>query len=1091
MNNRRDISQAFHWGLVLLGVMLATPLALRAQATGTIQGHVSDKTAASVPGATVTATNEATGVSRTVNTAEDGYYRLPDLLPGSYQIRVQLTGFKTFVRSGVEVGAQSTVGVNVTLQVGVLTETLTVTGEASLVETQVARISETLGEREVRALPMQGRGIMTLINIQPGITGKSEGFLGGGGCCDVFSNFAAPVISSAGNEVKANFSLDGLSLRYTEGSLWGANFSPNPDAIQEVNVSTHAYSAEFGTMSGPQVQLVTKGGTNNWHGTGHYTFNQDELNALPYFFGAPREEFPNGYTKYFGGTIGGPIAKDRLFVFGAYEGLRESLSNPIRAWVETQAFRDFIQSTRPDSVAAYMLQNYPPVAYATEELWDAGTPIPGVFGIDGSCDGPGDQDCPDGISEAGFARINRVLPRKGNQFNARVDYSSPSGKDRIYGSYWYTKPEWHSVSERDAFFPNQFNRIDYISGVYTRTLSPNTLNEARFGYTHMNYQKSLPEPAMNAPGVANYDSFWLGNFAWSTEDFPTAVSEFNDVFTINRGRHGIRIGGGYRHSTIDFGSRLFGDTPQYDFLTVLDFADDEPYLETRALDAETGQPLDSRLFFVSDLMNLFFQNTWQVRPNLTINYGVRWENYFSNRFGRGRSLWSPVITSDQLNLAAVPDIRNQKVDDYYDTDKNNFGPRIGLAWDPTGKGKLAVRLSFGILYDEVNTLPLYTLRENPPLVAYVYAGPQAGYPVPIVYGVAPEGTRDFPPNPDLLASGPELNEFGAFVGSPTSVGAFVKDLRIPMSYDFVGGVQYEVLPNTMFHASYHYKRTSSELYDLNVNRFSGDMEDGILDLLNPNFQNIAITTNLGERRYHGLVTGLNKRMSQGWQLAASYTYNRGTNNFAFVGGGGEYNSSATEVFNPDLDWGRDDIAHVFSLHNVWELPILRGRSGLLAGAFGGWHLNSVWNLQSGPFFVPVSWSPFGFGGDFNADGQTGDRPDRPAGTIATSFSKEEWLAGALSADVFPRPDTIRPGNMPRDLIRAPGYVRVDVALAKSFPIPIGRAEKGQFQFRAEAFNFLNRVNVTGIDSNIDSPAFSQASGTYRMRVVQLSLKFVF
>ncbi|MBI1983656.1 MAG: TonB-dependent receptor, partial [Acidobacteria bacterium] len=871
-----------------------------------------------MPGATVTATNEATGVARAATSAEDGYYRIADLLPGSYQIRVQMSGFKTFVRSGVEVGAQLTVGLNVTMEVGALTETLTVSGEAPLVETQVARISETLGEREVRALPMQGRGILTLVTIQPGITGKSEGLGVGGSCCDVFSNFAAPVISSAGNEVKANFSLDGLSLRYTEGSLWGANFSPNPDAIQEVNVATHAYSAEFGTMSGPQVQLVTKGGTNDWHGTAHYTFNQDEFNALPYFFGAPREEFPNGYTRLFGATVGGPIARDRLFVFGAYEGLREKFGQSSRSWVETQAFKDFILATRPDSIAATLLQKYPTTVFATEELWDAGTPISGVLGTDGSCDGPGDQDCPDGIAEAGFARINRVLPRNGNQFNVRVDYSSSSGKDRLFGSYWYTRPEWQASADRDAFVPSFFNRVQYVSAVYTRTISPTTLNEARFGLTKMHYERNQTDLSYSAPGVAIYDSFWLGNFGWAREFFPTSVPEFNDVFTINRGRHGIRIGGGYRHSTIDFQSHLPYDTPQYDFLTVLDFADDEPYLETRAIDGETGQPIESNLFFVSNLANLFVQNTWQVRPNLTLNYGLRWENYFSNRFGRGRSLWSPVITSDQLAPGAVPEIRNQKVDDYYKTDKNNFGPRIGLAWDPTGRGKLAVRLGFGILYDEVNTLPLYTLRENPPLAAVVSAGPAAGIPIPIVYGVAPDGTRDFPPNPALLASTPELNEFGAFAGNATSVGAFAQDLKNPMSYDFFGGVQYEPFRDFMFHASYRYKRTTNELYDLNVNRVAGDLQDGVLDRVNPNFQNITLTTNLGQRRYHGLVAGINKRLSQGWQLGTSYTYNRGTNNLAFVAGGGDYNSSATEAFNPDLDWGRDDIAHVFSLHNVWE-----------------------------------------------------------------------------------------------------------------------------------------------------------------------------
>lgn len=1090
MKGQRSVVVTLRQSLLLWLVFVLAPSWVFAQATSTIQGHVSDPTGASVPGAAVTVTNELTGVSRSAVTAEDGYYRIPDLLSGRYRVRAAVSGFKTVVRSGIEVVAQTAVGVNLTLEVGAIAEQVTVTAEAPQVETQTTRISETVTERELKSLPMQGRGILTIVNMQPGITGKTEG--GGYFCCDVFSNFAAPVISSGGNEIKANFSLDGMSLRYTEGSVWAANFSPNPDAIQELNVSTHAYSAEFGTMSGPQVQMVTKGGSNDWHGTAHYTFNQDELNALPYFFGAPRKELPNSYTRLYGATVGGPIVKDRLFIFGAYEGLREALATSGRDFLETQAFKDFVVATRPNSIAATLLQSYPPVQYANEELLDYGAPLPGVGIWDST---------PDGIMDAGLARISRILHRTGNQYNVRVDYS-PSSKDRIYASYWYTKPYWELGGSREAFRNKLFNRVDYVNAVHTRSFTPNTLNEARFAYTHMFYESKHPELSYNVPGIVIYDSFWMGNFAWSKEYFPTAVPEFTDIFSINRGRHGIKIGGGYRHSTIDFASHLPGDTPQYDFWGMMDFADDEPAFETRALDAETGKALDSKLFFVANLMHLFVQNTWQVRPTLTINYGVRWENFFNNRFGKGRSLWEPVLDSSQLNASAVPAIQNQKVDRYYNSDKNNFGPRFGVAWDPSGRGKISIRGSFAILYDEVNTLPLYSARENPPLVAFVFSGPTEPIKT-VVYGLAPEGTRDFPPNPALLASGPTLNAAGGFVGTASSLGGFVTDLKNPMAIDTFGGVQYQLFPDFMVHASYRYKRTMDDLYSLDVNRFVGDMVDGNRDRINPNFQSLGITTNLGQRRYHGIVTGVNKRFSRGWQLAASYTYNHGTNNFAFVRD--DYNSSATEVFNPDLDWARDDIAHVFSLHNVWELPILRGRSGWLAGAFGGWHLNSIWSLQSGVHFVPVSYGPSGFlcdptdldclerRGDFNADGQSGERPDLPPGNVARSYTKDQWLAGAMSGDIFPRPElqTLRSGNLPRDFFRGPGYVKINVAFAKSFPIPIGRAEKAQLHFRGEAFNVLNRVSVTDIDNNINSGSFATAFGAYRMRVVQLSVKFIF
>src|SRR2546422_4998836 len=253
-------------------ISLLLPLAsipLWAQVTSTIQGHVSDSTGASVPKALVKATNDQTGVSRSAFSAEDGYYRIPDLLAGTYQVRVELSGFKTAIKSDVALTAQSTTNLNFTLEVGEVTQTVTITSEEAQVETTTARISEVIGESELKSLPAAGRGILTLTMMSPGITGKSES--SGNFCCDVFSNFAAPRISSGGNENKANFLLDGINLRYTEGSTWAANFSPNPDAVTELRVSTNPTSAEFGNISGPQVQIVTKGGTNDYHGTAHIT----------------------------------------------------------------------------------------------------------------------------------------------------------------------------------------------------------------------------------------------------------------------------------------------------------------------------------------------------------------------------------------------------------------------------------------------------------------------------------------------------------------------------------------------------------------------------------------------------------------------------------------------------------------------------------------------------------------------------------------------------------------------------------------------------------------------------------------------------
>jgi hypothetical protein len=1038
------------------------PSTLFAQGTSTIQGHLADPSGGSVPKAVVKVTNLKTGVSRSTHSAEDGYYRIPDLLVGTYEVRVEMVGFKTIVRTGIEVDAQSTTNLNFLLEVGEVTQTVNVTGEEPQVETTTARISEVISENELRSLPASGRGILTLTMITPGITGKSESW-GGAFCCDVFSNYVAPTVSSGGTENKANYLLDGINLRYTEGSSWGAAFSPNPDAVTEVRVSTNPAFSEFGTISGPQIQIATKGGTNDYHGTAHFTDQEGTLNAVPY--GSRREDISGNHTRLFGATFGGPIVKQRWFFFGAYEGLRERKSSSNVVLAETEAFKNYVIQTRPSSIAAQLFKDYPPFRYPA-----------GLVDEDG-----------DGIAELGEVTVDKPARRTGKQFNGRIDYQSASARDRIYGSYWFTRPEWTEANVRDAFDSDHFNDVHYVSVVHTHSFSPNSLNEARFGFTTTHYMNVRVGDVYHIPYMQTDDGFVIGNGPFSKENTPSRVPEFDDIFSLNRGKHGIKMGGTFRHSTWDLQSFLVGDNPEYYFGSILDFADDNPYQEMRGLNAGTGTARYSRLFFIQKELSFFVQNTWQIRPNLTLNYGLRWDSYFNDTLGKGRNNWQPVLTEAQVTPAEISKVINQKVDRYYNTDWNNFGPRISLAWDPSGKGRISIRGGFSILYDEVNTQPWYYAADNPPDVALVYAGTDRG--IPIVYGLAPQGTRDFPPNPNLKV--PAVNAVGAFDGTRPALGAIVTDLKNPLTIDTNLGVQYQLLNDLMVHASYRYRHTSDELYLFDANRFNGDMVDGKLDQLNPNFDIISILTNLGRRRYHGIVAGFSKRFAQGWQVSGSYTYNNGSNNFGNWSQQDDYSAFSTNAYDPTVDWARDDQPHVFTLHGVWELPILRGRSGWAAGILGGWQLNTIWNFQSGGLFVPLSWSGYGEGGDFNADGQRGDRPDRPVGDVPHTFSKDEWLQGPLTASMFPLPAEVRAGNLPRDYFRGPGYARVDAGLAKSFPIPIGRVEKAHLQFRAEAFNLLNRINVWGVESALDAPNFSRAVGAYQMRTMQLSVKFLF
>jgi hypothetical protein len=271
---------------------------------------------------------------------------------------------------------------------------------------------------------------------------------------------------------------------------------------------------------------------------------------------------------------------------------------------------------------------------------------------------------------------------------------------------------------------------------------------------------------------------------------------------------------------------------------------------------------------------------------------------------------------------------------------------------------------------------------------------------------------------------------------------------------------------------------------------AGDLVDARLDRLNPYFDAINLTTNWGRRFYHGLILSASKRFSDGWSVTGSYTYNHAKSN-VFGNDSLNVGQAVVDAFNPNNEFARDDNPHVFTAYSVWHLPILRGKTGWLPALIGGWEFNTIWNFQSGNRFGPSTARRFRQGGDFNADGVMNDRPDQPTADVPRSFSNEQWLAGALNASWFPLPDASVPrvGTLPRDYFRFPGYQRIDAALSKAFPIP--KWESGRIQFRAEAFNLFNHVNLSGIATSLESALFGRATSAYQNRTTQLSVKILF
>ena len=794
--------RGFATSLLGLVALCVTGLPLLGQGTSSIRGRIVDPLSNVVPAAVVTSINEETGTTRTTVAGEGGIYHLVDLLPGDYRVHAEHPGFKQAIRSAVRLESTTILTLDIELELGDVTESIEVAGQLPQVETADVRISDVVTETELRSLPLLGRGIMNLASMSPGVTSKAER---ASWCCDAFSVYATPLLKSGGNDLKSDFTLDGTTLRYSSGSYWGALFSPNADAVAEVRVSNSPYAAEFGRTSGALVQMVTKGGTNQFHGTAHYTAEESALAANPFF----NPNAPDTYRRYFGGTTGGPLIKDQLFFFVGFEGLREQSSAAGQSVVETQKFYDFVQRERPGSVAAALLGKFPPKSFPSSSL--SGNP------------------------NLGLTPITDPSLRSGEQYNARFDHQTSSGSDRLYGSYWRTRAGAQRAHVRTGFDNFRDNLTHSVRLGQTHTFGPSTLSDFRFATARLTFDAGSKDPeAYIVPRVVVNEGLSLGNGAWSKEQQVLRSWEVSEIINVIRGRHSMKFGGGYRRAIND-NTHPAAAIPTYRFGTLLDFANDDPFQETRSINVETGLSQARRRFSVLQETHFFVQDTWQVSQRLTVNYGLRWENFYSVSL-RKVDIWSPIVSSNQLNPQGIAQIVNSPVDRVWEPGYTNFGPRLSFAWDPTGNRKLAFRAGVAVLYDELTSGPTNVAEANPPTAATVNLGPQ--FDLPIVYGlgvVDPNGcgpsqlaclfrageqpNPSYPANPAIQTPG--LTPEGAVQGLRSSIGGAIRDLENPMVLNVTVGFQYQPLDDLVLELDYRHRQTSSEMIQTNWNRLSG------------------------------------------------------------------------------------------------------------------------------------------------------------------------------------------------------------------------------------------------------------------------------
>lgn len=1063
---------------VLFFLLSCVPILSAQRILGEITGVVTDPSGATVVNAKIVATDEATRRSWTTATNTEGIYRLGSLPPGTrYEIVVEAQGFKTSKQRGIPLDVADARRIDFRLEVGAVAESVTVSATEAALSLEKSEVGTVVGRREVVDLPLNGRSVYQLAELQPGVirvagTGLQE------------SETTAASIGAAGSRFRDNqILLDGVTNNNDrQGGRTTINLSP--DAVEQFRIVTNNMSAEFGRSAGAVISVISRGGTNDIHGSAFWFLRNDNLDASNTFEARTGSQ-PEFKQNQFGGAIGGPIVKNRLFYFGSYQGLRQVQPGVRLASVETPEFRDFIVRTRPNSIAARLLRDFPPLLNPQFNLRDIGSPAPGV-----QVAGP-----PDGILDLGDVFIPVRGFSNDDQYSFRLDSSFNQGKDTASFRFsWLDQARQTSSGNSVRAFVQDTLELDQNLGLnHTHVFGPSVINELRLGYnfdpqyTDGNFPE-IPFVQMSAAGRSAATFASTDGFVFPL-DIRTNTYQIYDSLSVNKGKHGVKLGIEFRRFQENSNFPTFLK-PQVTFQDLMDFADDEVLNIIARVDPTTGLPAGTYRNFRQTEWAFFLQDDWKITPRLTLNLGLRYENF--GTLGEKNGLLS-TINPAQGNVAAGTIGRVNKL---YGSDNNNWAPRFGFAWDPTGQGTWAIRGGSGIFYSRLWSNFTGNTRFNPPDSLQVTLdartsgqNPRAAYRIPFVGD--PGFARPLDANGGNTAIRP---------------GAQVIDqgLLAPYNWQWFLGVQRRLPGDWTVEANYIGNVGRKLLLRNEINRFSGDLLDGSFDRVNRSFGSIVYGNNAVSSNYNAFTSQVSRRFRAGYSAQLSYTFSKSidTDSEPFGGGGGELQGSM-EVSNLRLDRGlsASDATHRVAANFIWELPFFRSSSGLVRGAFGDWQVNGIVSLQSGFPFTVIT------GEDYNLDGVLTDRPNPQQVTSSTvGTGPKSFLDGAFG-DAANWSNLFRPatrGSTPllgRNTFRGPGFANTDASLFKEFRVAKIRSENLRVQFRAEFFNLFNRVNLRGPSNTLgtfnattqrwSNVNFGRSTLAFAGRQIQFALKVVF
>jgi outer membrane receptor protein involved in Fe transport len=1041
---------------LVLSLFVAAPVL--AQPPGaTVRGVVRDASGAVAAGVPVVVSARDTRLTRRAVTGADGQYVIASLPAGPYRLEAERPGFKTHVEE-FDLFVSQDLRVDIALQLGAPAERVVVEAGIAL-ERDSTAVAAVVDNQQVVGLPLDGRNFLELTLLSPGTAPAAQG-----SASSVRGDFAFSV--AGGREDANGFLLDGVDN--VDPKLNTPAVRPPVDAIREFEVVTSSYEPSIGRYGAGQVNVVVKSGTNSLRGTGYGFFRNGALDARNFF--APRdEEAPDYRRQQFGGSVGGPIAKDRLFFFADYEGTRvtEGVTQVTNVPTAAERAGDFSQSLLGAPFNFLTGQPFPggrlpsffmnPVGQAIAALY----PLPNRSApLANYVSSPNLEDRNDHFD----VRIDRPVGGR-LDLSARYSFADRTLEEPFSGAGFALVPGYGNTLKRRAQ-----NLV--VSGL--SVLSPRLLNEARFGYTRvagqvnqegqgvsLNNQVGLPELSSNPRDwglsfitVTGYSP--LGHEYNNPQKGITDAFQFVDTITWSPGAHLLKAGVDLRAVKQD----AFRDVQSRGNLIFTPFAYTGNALADLLLGLPTltvGARLDNPQRLRTENLGLFVQDQWRATSSLTLSAGVRYE------------LTSPPVDADDratiydpatgglvpVGTAGVPRAG-------YETDRNNFAPRVGFAW--SASPATVVRGAYGIYYNQSALAPSEGLYFSDPYFHIDYFFPAQGLPPLTLYDPFP---ADYP------------------IPSPQSGFTFQRDLKTPYLQHFSVGIQRQLGATRSLEAAFVGSRGSSLITGRDLNQPRPSPQP--LNLRpNPYFGDITVLESGGRSTYNSLQIRFDQRSVKGLSMLAAYTLGRSEDDASgFFPSAGDPNYPQDSQ-NRAAEYGRSafDVRHRLSVGFAWAIPFDESRGGLAGALLSDWQLSGVVTLQSGrPFTVALlSEIDNSNTGRANLGFGANDRPNVTGDPSLDDGTPERWFnTGAFS---FPAYGTF--GNSGRNTVEGPGYQNVNLALMKQVPCGPTR-----LQLRLEAFNLFNRANFNQPDNFLGSPTFGQILSAQSPRRLQLGAKVEF